>query len=225
MTTALLYPYTYSQRRPFFSWPVLFIPEYFTADENTHHQTFLSQEWQSVFDHPHIHIEYCSGNGQWILAQAKKYPHILWIAVELRYDRVRKIYKKLKAEKITNCLIAFGKAQTFTKYYLKSHSIQNIFVNFPDPWPKRKHAKYRICQQSFFEELDGALKPGAHITLASDDKTYVEQGIDEMFKSGLTALFPTPFYIPLEAEYGSSFFEDLWTKKGKLNYQTQFKKL
>ena len=225
MSSDLFYPFSYDKRRPIFIGPILFVPEFFTQEDQNFHKNFSCQEWSSIFNHQKIRVEFCSGNGQWIIDRAKKHPDILWIAVEIRFDRVQKIYKKIKQDQLNNCLVVLGMGELFAKYYLKPSSIEKAYINFADPWPKRKHAKNRICQQAFFDLLKIALKDGGQIVIATDDEDYMQQGVDELLKSGFNALNPHPFFKELEADYGTSFFEDLWAKKGKKNLKTEFIKL
>jgi len=199
----------------------LFIPDYFDQEDDLKHKEFKSEIWDHLLLHPKIALEFCAGNGQWVLDQAKNHPDTLWIACELRYDRVKKIYKKLKAERLSNVLIAFGYAETLTRYYLKPQILDAVYVNFPDPWPKKRHAKNRLFQTSFIEDLKPAMKSGSKLTLVSDDKIYIDESIQTMKNAGFQPSFNAPHFIPLNENYGSSFFEDLWIKKGKQNLKTE----
>jgi tRNA (guanine-N7-)-methyltransferase len=222
MKTQLFYPYTFEERKPLFQEGVLFIPEFYQDQASSAHMAFNCQEWAKAMSHPTIYVEYCAGNGQWICQMAKNHPDILWIACELKFDRAAKIYKRIKSEKISNCLVAFGTAELLTKYYLKPLSISAVFVNFPDPWPKKKHAKHRLFQQEFLSDLKKIMKKGSILTLATDDQPYLEESVEALNQAKLTPVFQAPFYTPLDSSYGYSFFGDLWVKKGKINYQTKF---
>lgn len=218
----LKYPYSFEQRRPIFEDCVLFIPDFYTEAEQLNHKNFFNQDWLSLFKERKIYVEYCSGNGQWICEMAKQYPNILWIGCELKYERVKKIYKRIKTEAITNCIIAFGQAEVLTKYYLPQESIASVFINFPDPWPKKRHAKHRLFQPSFLNDLKQAMLSGSEVILATDDLPYLEEAINVLNSSGFIPVLSTPYYQILPDNYGYSFFEDLWTLKGKQNYQTLF---
>lgn len=221
---SLKYPYTFENRTPTFLEGVLFVPDFFDDEGQRHHQRFQDEAYFKLLEAKPIYIEYCSGNGQWLCAMAKKHPDIFWIGCELKYERVKKIYKRIKAEKITNCMIAFGSAETFTKYYLPQSCLASVFVNFPDPWPKKKHAKHRLFQVSFLKDLFCVMKQDAQVCLATDEMSYLEQAMFELQASGFKPILDTPFYRLLPKDYGYSFFEDLWTLKGKQNYQTLFYK-
>ena len=225
MSNTLLYPYTYENRKPLFQDGVLFIPEFFTEEDLGLHRNFRNPEWDGITNHLKIQLEICSGNGQWIVEQAKKYPEYLWIACEVRYDRVKKIYKRAKAENVTNLVVAFGYAETLLNFYVKNQSLEAIYVNFPDPWPKKRHAKHRLFQSEFIQNISRSLKHEAVISLTTDDTPYLEDSIANLIQGGLFPVYELPHYQVLDPEYGTSFFHDLWLDKGKKNYITKFKKL
>lgn len=222
MNKELLYPYTFDNRTPTLVDFVLFIPEFFTEDDLKRHSLFCSEDLNRIFKHPCIYVEYCAGNGQWIVEMAKSQPDVLWIAVEKKFERVKKIYKRAQLEGISNLLIAFGTAEDFTKYYLPSAVVKQVFVNFPDPWPKKKHAKHRLFQDDFLNDVKRVCACQSVMTLATDDVPYLDEAVAAMSQSHMKPFYKEPFYKPLDSNHGYSFFEDLWKKKGKINYQTKF---
>lgn len=222
MHKELLYPYKFENRHPVFLDGVLFIPDFFTDEDLGYHKNFSCPDYSSRFNHPTIYIEYCAGNGQWIVEMAKRHPDVLWIAVEMKFQRVRKIFNRARAEHVSNLMIAFGMAEVFTKYYLPHKCISKVFVNFPDPWPKKKHAKHRLFQEGFLTDLKLGLKNSSTLTLATDDLPYMHEAVLSLSSSGFKPSLNEPYFEPLDATYGYSFFGDLWEKKGKTNYQTHF---
>lgn len=50
--------------------------------------------------------------------------------------------------------------------------LSRLFLMFPDPWPKSRHAKRRFVHPALLPELGRVLKPGAEWRIASDDPTY-----------------------------------------------------
>lgn len=206
--TDLKYPFNWEERRPSLSNGVLFIPKYYDK-----HQ----EEWnhRPLFENAHpVFIEYCSGNGAWIIEKAQKNPGCNWIAVEQKFERVRKIWTKARNREMTNLLIICGEALTFTRHYLLDSCIEGIYVNFPDPWPKEKHAKNRLIQSGFVKELARVVKKEGTATLVTDDVTYCQQMISSFFPLW-NSLIQEPYYSNEWSEYGESYFDALWRKKGR----------
>lgn len=183
-------------------------------------QDFVFPGW----DHPDLFgndlpviVEYCSGNGAWIADKAQKHPEINWVAVEMKYERVKKIWSKIKNLQLKNLIVICGEATMTTVNYFPSETISDAYINFPDPWPKRRHFKNRLIQPAFADELSRILKEGKSLTFVTDDVPYSEWLIEVMgnHKDFISA-YPDPFYLVDEADYGSSYFEQLWKSKGRL---------
>lgn len=189
------FPHSWEERAPCLIEGMLFVPKYFQ------HELWTGPEFTG-------YVEFCSGNGEWIIDKATQNPDTQWIAVEMDFLRARKIYSKRMNLGLKNLLVVCGKAEAFAQYYLKEGSIEGIFINFPDPWPKGRHAKHRIVQAPFTQEMRRILKKGGTATLVTDDPTYHGQMQKEMEKY----FIETPF----DGEaYGTSWFERLWREKGK----------
>ncbi len=177
-------------------------------------------------DNP-VRIEYCSGNGAWIAAKAQEFPDINWVGVEKKFERVRKIWSKIKNLQLPNLLAVCGEAYGATRRYFPSDSIACAYINFPDPWPKRRHAKNRLIRPVFVDEIARILAPGGSFTLVTDDPDYSKRMIVEMSGSAkFTSQYPEPYFITEMAGYGNnSFFEELWRSQGKTIRYHQFCKV
>lgn len=203
---------------------VWYVPDMDRSDE-----TFEFPGW----DHPDLFgnnnpvcVEYCSGNGAWIAERAKQNPEINWVAVELRFMRTRKIWSKIKNEKLNNLIVICGEGLHTTRKYFPDSSIHGVYVNFPDPWPKRRHAKNRIVQPNFVAEVERITVQDGKLTLVTDDPDYSEQMIESvMANPSFQSLIPSPHYVTDHKNYGVSWFEVLWREKGKDIRLHQFSKV
>lgn len=192
---------------------VFYIPDHFEG-----HKLY------SFPDVPRSSIEFCSGNGQWILQRAEADPSQHWIAVEWQFDRVGKIWSKAKRLGLTNLLIVCGDARLLVKHYLKRGSIAEAFVNFPDPWPKKRHAKHRLIQTPFLRDLGMAMEPGAPLTLVTDDPPYRDQMVEEVMATQLfEPQLEAPFWATDWTEYGASYFDTLWRGEGRQIHYLPFR--
>lgn len=208
-------PFRWDQRQILVRDQVWYVP-----DRLDDYSSYVFPGW----DHPDffdclkpICIEYCSGNGAWIAAKAQAHPDLHWVAVEQNFDRVRKIWSKTKNLLLNNLITVCGEGLRITQHYLPGESVRAIYINFPDPWPKRRHANHRIVKVPFIRELHRILEPGGTLTLVTDDEVYSQQMIAVLRQEpGFHSSFPDPFYVHEVSGYGSSYFEDLWRQKGKV---------
>lgn len=170
-----------------------------------------------------VRIEYCSGNGSWIIDQAKKDPHSNWLAVEKQFCRARLIWAKAKNLQLTNLAVALAEGQELTARFIPTNTVDEIFVNFPDPWPKRRHGKHRIIKEPFIIELARIIKPNGTATLVTDDADYSQIMIDEMRANPhFISLFAAPYYVEASSEYGTSFFDSLFRSLDKTIHLHKF---
>lgn len=207
--TDLKWPSTWEERKPWVHQRVLFVPNYYDR-----HGEWASPGWEdpSLFNRPgDLHIEYCSGNGAWVLEKARQNPHQNWVAVEKKFNRVRQLWAKMHNRNVTNLIIVLGEALTFTHYYLAPETVAAAYVNFPDPWPKDKHAKHRLFQEPFSRELHRVLKKDSPLTIVTDDNAYCAQILTVM-----RPLWNTPAHTHDTPGYGTSYFDSLWREKGRL---------
>jgi tRNA (guanine-N7-)-methyltransferase len=220
----LKHPFRWDERRVLLEDHVLYVPDYYQE-----YETFRFPGWESeeIFGNSQpVHVEFCSGNGSWIASKAEAQPEINWVAVEMRFDRVRKIWSKIKNKGLKNLFVVSGEAITTSRHFFPAQSVSCLHVNFPDPWPKKRHAKHRIIQEPFAREAERLLLDGGQVVLVTDDPNYSTQMLEVMAEA--EAFAPLLASGPCSSElpgYGTSFFEELWRRKGcEIRYH-QYKRL
>lgn len=190
---------------------------------SNHTPAFQFPAWEEIFGNKlPVNIEYCSGNGHWIVEKAKEEKLKNWVAVEWKFERAKKIFDKRSHEGLTNLLIICAEAVAFTKQHLMSQSVAKVFIHFPDPWPKRRHAKNRILQSPFLEQLARILIPEGSLTVVTDYPPLMEQTLRCLSHMPIwKAVFPEPYYV-IPSSYGYSVFARLWQSKGLSLLMTEF---
>ena len=214
-------PFKWEERHVLLQDRILFVPNYYS---NYKEFTFPSWDDEQIFGNTNpIHLEYCSGNGQWICDKALHNPGINWVAVEKRFDRCKKIWSKINNYSLNNLFIVCGEGLTATQYYFPSNSIESIYVNFPDPWPKDRHAKHRIVNSSFIEQCYRLLNKKGELNLVTDDPTYREQMISVTLDSQkFCSEYKPPYFTTENHEYGESWFCSLWEGKKRTIHYMKF---
>jgi tRNA (guanine-N7-)-methyltransferase len=199
----------------------LFIPDFFPD-----YASFSIPRWEEkeLFgnDHP-IAIEFCSGNGMWVVDRAhSSQGQWNWVSVEYSHVRAKKIWKRRKEFSLNNLFLVIGDARTYAEYYIPPASVDAIYINFPDPWPKRCHAKHRLIQKKFLQDIAKALKIGKVLTFATDDPNYAKFAIALISSMGEFELLHQPRGFSSDIpDYGVSFFESLWRGQGRLIHYIQ----
>lgn len=124
--------------------------------------------WHDCFDRrAPLHVEIGSGNGFFLAELARRNPDWNVLGIEIRFKRVVLCARKLKAAGVPNARIA-----RYDAWYLddlfEPASLDGLYINHPDPWPKDRHEKNRLISRWFLEEAACFLKPGAWLRLKSD---------------------------------------------------------
>lgn len=130
-------------------------------------------EWAVLFENNNpLYLEIGMGKGQFIIAHALKYPEINFVGLEMNEVICSKAVKKYLCleNKINN--LKFIKANAKNLNMIFNHqSLSKIFLNFSDPWPKKRHAKNRLTSPAFLSIYEQLLIPGGQIEFKSDNES------------------------------------------------------
>jgi tRNA (guanine-N7-)-methyltransferase len=122
-----------------------------------------------------VKFEIGFGNGESLIKLAKRHPGINYFGIDRKMDRVRITLKKLnKSEKLPNLMIA-RMGTDYIDQIVPDGSCEEVIMNFPDPWPKKKHHKNRTINADFLIIIHNMLKPGGCFRFASDHQEYSEE--------------------------------------------------
>ncbi len=122
-----------------------------------------------------------SGHGHFLVQYAQAFPAKFCVGVDIIRDRLNRSGKKRDRAKLANCHFVQAEAREFFDALPAGVTLQEIWVLFPDPWPKKRHHKNRIMQAGFLEALAGRAGEGTRLHLRTDHAGYF---------SAVTALFP-----------------------------------
>lgn len=133
--------------------------------------TKVKGKWNTVFPEEHpLYIEVGTGKGRFILENAKRNKDKNYLGIEL-YESVlyRALQRFLKEEEpVVNLRFLRADANDILDMFEKEE-VDGIFLNFSDPWPKKRHAKRRLTSPNFLEKYDKILKQGGVIEFKTDN--------------------------------------------------------
>lgn len=142
-------------------------------------------DWRSVFgnDHP-IHVEVGAGKGQFLIEQALKHPETNFVGVELRDQVLLKAVKKASRHEIRNLRFLLTNAVLLTQLF-EPDSIEQLYLNFSDPWPKKRHYKRRLTYRDFIRIYDVILKKDSWVEFKTDHLGLFQFTLNELAQLGL----------------------------------------
>ncbi len=170
--------------------------------ENAHelidnHDRLLSKpeqyknSWQSLFkNEAPLYVEFGAGKGSFIINTAKVLPEANFLAFERNSKVVFKSITKLEEETHDNFYIVCADVTNLRDIF-EDHSVDRIYLNFSDPWPKDRHAKRRLTHKGFLEKYKEILKPGGEIHFKTDNDGLFAFSVEEFKENGWELLVNT----------------------------------
>ena len=119
-----------------------------------------------------IWLEIGFGGGEHLAAQAAAHPRIGIIGCEVFLNGIASLLGHLDAQGGDNVRIYPEDARDLLSR-MPDRCLGRLFLLFPDPWPKARHARRRFVNQANLDLLARLLKPGAELRIGSDDPTYI----------------------------------------------------
>ena len=118
-------------------------------------------------------IDIGAGYGESTIGISKTDSRKLVIACEKFIDGINKIAEKSFQHSLNNISIYHGNVHQLLDEYCPLNSISEIWILFPDPWPKKRHFKRRLININFLNKIRNFIKKDAIIHIASDSKSYI----------------------------------------------------
>ena len=119
-------------------------------------------------------LEIGCGHGHFLERYATEFPAKLCLGVDLRSDRITRARRKARRARLPNCHFIRAEAREFLLALQAGVTLAEIWVLFPDPWPKKRHHKNRLLQPEFFATLAGLAGEGARLYFRTDFQPYFE---------------------------------------------------
>lgn len=139
--------------------------------------------WKSSFsNNTPIYLEIGCGKGQFLTTLSTDNPSIFYLGIE-QYESV--LYSAVKKSKdfsesgIDNLRFLCVRAEYLMDYFEKGE-VDKIFLNFSDPWPKKRHAKRRLTSDRFLPIYDNVLTSNALIEIKTDNENLFEFSMESI---------------------------------------------
>ena len=126
-------------------------------------------------------VEIGFGRGEFLLDLAATAPDTAFVGVEYSFKRTLKAARRLARTPLRNVRLVEARAEDLVRDALPDASVSQFWVNFPDPWPKKRHSRRRLIQPAFAALLARRLVPGGRLDIATDHPGYAEW-IDEVLR-------------------------------------------
>ncbi|WP_195575933.1 tRNA (guanosine(46)-N7)-methyltransferase TrmB [Paenibacillus sp. 1001270B_150601_E10] len=144
-------------------------------------------KWSQVFgdDRP-IHVELGMGKGQFITEMSVKYPEVNFIGIDMYDELIARASEKAMAvsertessEQHPSNLRLVRANIEFIENIFAENELSRIYLNFSDPWPKKKHARRRLTHPRFLEKYALVMNDWGEIHQKTDSETLFEYSLN-----------------------------------------------
>ncbi|MEZ7551551.1 tRNA (guanosine(46)-N7)-methyltransferase TrmB [Streptococcus sp. 20925_1_22] len=178
--------------------------------------------WQEIFgnDHP-IHVEVGSGKGAFVSGMAKANPDINYIGIDIQKSVLSYALDKVLATDVPNIKLLWVDGSDLTDYF-EDGEIDRLYLNFSDPWPKKRHEKRRLTYQSFLATYQQILPENGEIHFKTDNRGLFEYSLVSFSQYGMKLkgvwldLHASDFEDNVLTEYEQKF-----ANKGQVIYRVE----
>src|ERR1043165_5508132 len=108
------------------------------------------------------------GHGHYLTAYAAAHPDKLCLGVDLVQERIERATKKRDRAKLANLHFIRAEARLFLEMLPPAATFSDVFILFPDPWPKARHHKHRIIQPEVLEVIAARATPMCRLLFRTD---------------------------------------------------------
>ena len=168
--------------------------------------------FDTINNYKNYYLEIGSGKGQFLVNMAKNHPDTFFIGMERNVTCAGFTAKKLVEGEVANAKLVYADAGQVLPS-INAESVEGIFLNFSDPWPKKRHAKRRLTSDSFLGQYYRILKRGGKLIFKTDNY--------DLFTYSLEILENSTFKL-VEANYsydGKDPFDEI------TEYEASFREL
>ena len=171
-------------------------------------------KWNKLFNNNNdIEIEIGMGKGKFIISKAINNSNINYIGIEKYDSPLVSAVKKLEELDIPNLKLICFDASNINDIF--EREITKIYLNFSDPWPKKRHAKRRLTSPNFLEKYDKIFKDKKDIEMKTDNDELYEYSSETFIDNGFEIIKTDTNYLD---EYRTEY-EDKFINLGKnINY-------
>lgn len=161
-------------------------------------------------------VEIGFGRGEFLRQLAAEAPEVAHVGIELSRKRVLKMARRLAREGVSNVRLFCEPGEKVLGEVIEAASLEGIWVNFPDPWPKKRHHKNRLLQAPIVRQMAKRLKPGGVLQVATDHGDYAEH-IHDVLRSevGLENLHAPEGWLSEIPGRVHTAYEEMWREQGR----------
>ena len=142
--------------------------------------------WHEIFrrEAP-LYVELGTGKGDFISQMAERHPEVDFIGIEAQQDVLYMAAKKVEEKGLGNVRLLVFDINHIGDIFGPGE-VDRFYINFCDPWPKKRHAKRRLTHVSFLEKYRELLSQGGELHFKTDNRPLFDFSLEQFEEAGLT---------------------------------------
>ncbi len=182
-------------------------------------------DWEKVYGNKNpVDCEIGFGNGEFLIKKSQLHPERNFFGIDYAIESFRRAKKTIEKTNIPGVKIVCLEAKAAFIVLIPEKSLSHIYLNFPDPWPKKKHYKNRLLDREFLKIAASCSTNKGKIIIATDDPFYRDFILEEVAAVHLwEPLFQKGWTNEL-SDHFSTKYEKKWRNEGKEIFYMMFQK-
>ena len=139
----------------------------------------VDDDWRKGISNKKFFVELGTGKGDFITQLAEREPDICFLGLEVEPTVVYAAARKIREKGLKNVRLMIFDINNIETLF-NENEIDRIYINFCDPWPKKRHAKRRLTYITFLEKYKTILKPEGEIQFKTDNRGLFDFSLEQL---------------------------------------------
>lgn len=139
--------------------------------------------WKDIANNKKIHVELGTGRGQFINTLAEKHRDTFFIGIEIKEEILLDAVRKSIDKDLDNIKYLWHDINHIDSIFDEGE-IERLYINFCDPWPKKRHSSRRLIHRNFLDKYKKILNSNGEIHFKTDGEELFEFSLNEILEMG-----------------------------------------
>ncbi len=131
-----------------------------------------------------LYVEVGTGKGDFITQIAERNPQINFVGMEVEATVVLAAARKVREKNLSNVRLLVVDVNRIAEIF-SEHAVDRLYINFCDPWPKKRHAKRRLTHANFLALYRKILAPDGEIFFKTDNRGLFDFSLEQFASAGM----------------------------------------